>query len=77
LIFHQAANRKPTSAIRWGNFKLVKDWRYNSLELFDLSKDVEEKNDLSKEMPEIVNKLNIALILFLDKAKAETKQTES
>ena len=73
LIFHQAANRKPTSAIRWGNFKLVKDWRYNSLELFDLSKDIEEKNDLSKEMPEVVKKLDKALIQFLEEANAETK----
>ena len=38
LIFHQAANRKPISAIRFGKYKLVKDWRYNKLELFDLSK---------------------------------------
>ena len=43
LIFHQAANRKPISAIRFGDYKLVKDWRYNKLELFDLSRDIEEK----------------------------------
>ena len=73
LIFHQAANRKSISAIRWENFKLVKDWRYNALELFDLTKDIEEKNDLSKEMPEVVKKLDKALIEFLQEAKAETK----
>jgi arylsulfatase A len=76
LIFHQAANRKPTSAIRWGNYKLVKDWRFNKLELFDLSKDVEEKNDLSKKSPELVKKLNKALTQFLFEANAEIKQTE-
>ena len=37
LIFHQAVNRKPISAIRFGKYKLVKDWRYNKLELFNLS----------------------------------------
>ena len=77
LIFHQAANRKPISAIRWGNYKLVKDWRFNKFELFDLSKDIEEKNDLSIEMPELVEKLNDALTRFLDEANAETKQTET
>ena len=77
LIFHQAANRKPISAIRWGNYKLVKDWRFNKYELFDLSKDIEEKNDLSIEMPELVEKLNDALTRFLDEANAETKQTET
>jgi len=77
LIFHQAANRKPISAIRWENYKLVKDWRFNKFELFDLSKDIEEKNDLSKQMPELVEKLNDALIRFLDEANAETKQTET
>lgn len=77
LIFHQAANRKPISAIRWGNYKLVKDWRFNKFELFDLSKDIEEKNDLSVEMPELVEKLNDALTRFLDEANAETIQTET
>lgn len=77
LIFHQAANRKPISAIRWGDYKLVKDWRFDKFELFDLSKDIGEKNDLSKEMPELVEKLNDALTRFLDQANAETQQTES
>ena len=77
FIFHQAANRKPISAIRWGNYKLVKDWRIDKLELFDLSKDIEEKNDLSKELPELVKKLNDALNSFLLEVNAETKQTET
>jgi arylsulfatase A-like enzyme len=77
LIFHQAANRKPISAIRWGNYKLVKDWRFDKFELFDLSRDLEEKNDLSKEMPELVDKLNKALTQFLIDANAETKQTDT
>jgi hypothetical protein len=60
-----------------GKYKLVKDWRFNKFELFDLSKDIEEKNDLSKQMPELVEKLNDALTQFLDQANAETQQTES
>ena len=76
MIFHQAANRKPISAIRWENYKLVKDWRYNSIELFDLSKDLEEKEDLSNKMPELVKKLEKALIGYINQANAETKRTE-
>ncbi|MBL6692596.1 MAG: hypothetical protein ISQ45_01610, partial [Flavobacteriaceae bacterium] len=51
-------------------------WETNVLELFDLSEDVEEKNDLSKQMPERVIKLNKALEEFLDKANAVTSRTE-
>ena len=77
LIFHQAANRKPISAIRFGDYKLVKDWRYNKLELFDLSRDIEEKVDLSKKKPDLVKKLDKALIKFLEDADAETKQIKT
>ena len=77
LIFHQAANRKPISAIRFGDYKLVKDWKYNKLELFDLSRDIEEKVDLSKKMPDLVKKLDKALIKFLEDADAETKQIKT
>ena len=69
LIFHQAANRKPI-ALRFGKYKLVKDWRYNN-ELFNLSEDIEEKVNLSKKMPNMVKKLNQALIKFLKDANAE------
>ena len=77
LIFHQAANRKPISALRFGKYKLVKDWRYNKLELFNLSEDIEEKVNLSKKMPNMVKKLDQALIKFLKDADAETKQTKT
>ena len=48
-----------------------KAWRSNSEKSV-----VEEKNDLSKQMPERVIKLNKALGEFLEKANAETKRTE-
>lgn len=76
LIFHHAANRKPESAIREKNYKLVKNWTDKSLELFDLSKDKEEENDLSSVYPKIVKDLETKLISFLNKAKAETKRTK-
>ena len=52
LIFHHAVVRKAESAIREGHFKLVKTWNEKRLELFELSKDLSEGNDLSEKMPE-------------------------
>ena len=81
LIFHQAANRTPISAIRKGNYKLIKHWmagqdcRYcgdNLLELYNLSEDLGETNDLSAEMPELTDALHSELLAFLEQAGAET-----
>lgn len=76
LVFHQAVDRKAQSAIREGNFKLVKTWEQDKLELFDLSNDVSEENNLADKMPEKVNELDEKLTSFLNRVKAETKQTE-
>ena len=75
LIFHHAVNRKGQSAIREGNFKLVKTWKENQLELFDLSKDVSEANNLAKQMPDKLKDLDEKLTSFLTRVNAETKQT--
>ena len=75
LIFHHAVNRRPQSAIREGNFKLVKTWEQNKLELFDLSKDVSEANNLTEEMPEKTRELEEKLVSFLKEVDAETKRT--
>lgn len=76
LIFHQAVNRKAQSAIREGDFKLVKTWKGNELELFDLSHDIGEENNLAEEMPEKVKDLDEKLTNFLSQVKAETSKTE-
>jgi arylsulfatase A len=75
LIFHHAVNRRPQSAIREGNYKLVKTWEQDKLELFDLSKDVSESNNLAKEMPEKTRELEEKLVSFLEEVGAETKRT--
>ena len=54
LIFHHAVDRKAQSAIREENYKLVKTWKGNHLELFDLSKDISEENNLAESLPEKV-----------------------
>lgn len=76
LIFHHAVDRKAQSAIREGNYKLVKTWKGNQLELFDLSKDVSEENNLAKLMPEKVKDLHNKLVTFLTEVGAETRKTE-
>jgi len=90
LFFHQAAKRVPISAIRKGNYKLVKHWlakksgdgsggKYRgnkTLELYDLSRDIEESNDLSEKMPELTNTLHKELMAFLNQANAETEYTK-
>jgi arylsulfatase A len=68
-------DRRAQSAIREGNFKLVKTRGNNALELFDLSNDVSEENDLAEKMPEKVKELDEKLVSFMNRVPAETKQT--
>ncbi|MEX0323269.1 MAG: sulfatase [Puniceicoccaceae bacterium] len=76
LVFHHAVDRKAQSAIREGRYKLVKTWKDNQLELFDLEKDVGEENDLSAKLPAVVRDLDDKLVAFLKEVKAETRRTE-
>jgi arylsulfatase A-like enzyme len=48
---------RPSGAIRRGNLKLIEHYEDGRLELFDLAKDVSEKNDLSAAMPEQAREL--------------------
>lgn len=74
LIFHHAVDRSPQSAIREGDYKLVKTWQENRLELFDLSKDVSEENNLAAKMPEKTKELEEKLVSFLNRVDAETSR---
>ena len=76
LIFHEAFDRVAQSALRWGDLKLVKTWKSGKLELFDLSKDLSEANDLSAKMPEKTRELDQTLTAFLAEVKATTVQTK-
>jgi arylsulfatase A-like enzyme len=76
LIFHHAVNRRPQSAIREGNLKLVKTWEQDRLELFDLLKDVSEANNLAEEMPEKTRELEEKLVSFLQEVGAATERME-
>ena len=90
LFFHQGARRAPLSALRRGNYKLVKHWLAETpagkkrckyageklLELYDLSQDLGESRDLSTEMPEVTKKLHEELMAFLEETNAETESTD-
>jgi len=89
LIFHQGAKRVPISAIRKGDYKLVKHWlaedektkgvKYRGdklIELYDLSRDLSESEDLSLEMPERTKALHSELMNFLEDVGAETEYTK-
>ncbi|MDH3710757.1 MAG: sulfatase [Cyclobacteriaceae bacterium] len=60
LFFHYPHSRME-GAVRWKNFKL--NYRYETGEctLYDLSKDIGETKDLSKEMPGLTNDLTTLL----------------
>jgi arylsulfatase A-like enzyme len=47
----------PGAALREGNWKLVENLHYESVELFDLSQDLSEKHDLAKTKPEVTTEL--------------------
>ena len=73
LVFHLPFRRgsfNPHSAIIKNEFKLIKFTNSNKLLLFNLENDINEKNDLSEQFPEITKKLNILLEEYLKDVKA-------
>ena len=77
LIFHQAVARSAESSLILGNYKLVKTWDKNRLELFDISKDIGEAKDLSKQIEAKTNELHHLLVNFLEEVGAETRKVGS
>ncbi len=47
----------PGGAVRMGDYKLIEFYEDNRVELYNLSKDIGEKNDLSTKMPDKADKL--------------------
>ena len=73
LVFHFPWHTgEPESAIRSGKYKLRKNLDTLEVELFDLSMDIGEKNDLSSRMPELVESLDKQRSAYLDSVNAET-----
>ncbi len=70
LIFHQAVARNAETSLILDNYKLVKTWNRNRLELFDISKDIGEAKDLSKQMEAKTNELHQLMVNFLEEVGA-------
>jgi len=76
LVFHDPFKAHPRSACRQGDYKVFINWKPGSwdvasLELYDLSADIGEKNDLSAKMPEKAKETADALIAYLKNINAE------
>jgi len=61
----------PASAVRNGNWKLIKWYEDNRLELYDLKEDIGEKNNLADKKPELADKLHKRLNEWLKKMDAK------
>jgi len=61
---------KPCSAIREENYKLIYFYEDERIELYNLEDDLEEKNDLSSQIPELAAKLKEKLLNELNVANA-------
>lgn len=75
LIFHQAVGRKAQTALRLGDWKLVKTWADSLVELFHLGDDLGETENLAGRFPERAGELRRRMAHFLREAGAETRRT--
>ncbi len=62
---HYIAGYKPCAVVRKGDYKLIKYFEENELELYHLREDVGEKNNLSKRLPKKAKELNRLLDQWL------------
>ena len=60
----------PGSAIRSGKYKLILHYDDDSVELFDLEKDLGEKENLVEAKPEIAQRMKTRLDNWLEETKA-------
>lgn len=67
---YHAAGETPTSAIRVGDYKLIRHYQDGALELYDLKKDIGENKNLVKQMPEKADQLEAALDKWLSEVDA-------
>jgi arylsulfatase A len=60
LYWEQAGPNQTISqqAVRWGNWKAVKNKANDPLELYDLSKDIAEEHNVAAQHPDVMQKIN-------------------
>jgi len=62
---------KPGASIRDGDWKLIKFYHYEKVELYNLKNDPSESNDLSKQNPKIAKDLESKLVAWQKRMKAK------
>ena len=70
--FHKG--NRLASAIRSGDHKLIKFYDNDSIELYDLKKDISESQNIAAQMPRIAEKLRTDLESWLEKTNASQPQ---
>ncbi|MEM9280588.1 MAG: sulfatase-like hydrolase/transferase [Verrucomicrobiota bacterium] len=77
IVFHYPNGVWPsqTSLIK-GNYKIVKTWAFDRVEMFDLRTDLSEQKDLSQQLPEKAEKLHAAMTDYLERVNAVTPTEE-
>jgi arylsulfatase A-like enzyme len=74
LVFHfphYQSDDGPHSSIRVGNLKLIHFYENDRIALFDLAKDIGERNDLSEQMPKAAQELKGRLDQYLTDINAQ------
>ncbi|MDB4353444.1 sulfatase-like hydrolase/transferase [bacterium] len=74
LVFHQAGAREAQSALRQGDYKIVKHWAANRVELFNLADDLSEHRDLAAQYQQKCDEMEQSLDQFLEDVGALTER---
>ena len=80
LFWHSPTSRPystgdtDSSAVRIGNYKLIEWYNADHVELYDLSKDIGEQNDLSKTLPEKTAEMLAVLHDWRKEINAHTRE---
>ena len=71
LVFHRYNDGYPHTAIRVGDYKLVKFWKEEQQLLFNLKEDLGETKDLAKAQPGKANELHRQLMDYLESVDSD------
>jgi len=71
FYFHRYNDAYKHSAIIDGRYKLVKIWKLGKTELYDLSKDIGERQNLASELPELAKEMDGKLMRYFRKVQSE------
>lgn len=74
---YHSGGARPYSAVRLGNWKLIKQYESNTYELYNLKEDIGEKEDMKNQYPQKVNELSTILQKWMDSVNAQLPSENS